>query len=305
MELKTLKSKIEDKSIAPQFMIFVNEDNNFLSLQYVKELSKIWKKELQPISNIEEAVTSNSIFGDIETTSPLLIYDCDKFQSSDGTLCKNNSLIIITKEIKDEQTFNLFSEYITKFPKLEEWQIRDYMYSLAEGVEQKDLDWLFTICKGDIFRLDNELSKLKIFTPTQRKILFSQFARDGVFSDLSSYTIFNITNAIQQRDIEKLRVILPEIENIDVEPVGLVTLLYNNFKKMIQVWLSSNPTPETTGLKSNQIYAIKNLPRVYNKEQLISAFEIITSIDRKLKTGELPESLIVDYLMLKVLSVGD
>ena len=90
---------------------------------------------------------------------------------------------------------------------------------------------------------------------------------------------------------------------VDVEPLGLYTLLYNNFKKMSKVWLSRNPSSESTGIPSNQLWAIKNLPRVYTKDQLIKLFSMLTELDSKYKQGNFPMELLVDYLILKCLLV--
>ena len=72
---------------------------------------------------------------------------------------------------------------------------------------------------------------------------------------------------------------------------------------MIQVLLSKNPTPESTGLKSNVIYAISKSPKVYTKKQMIDAFQFLNSIDKMLKTGKIDIKWLVDYVVCKVLTV--
>ena len=50
---------------------------------------------------------------------------------------------------------------IENIPKLEGWQLQDYVYSIAEGVELKSLDWLISATDSDIYRIENELDKFK------------------------------------------------------------------------------------------------------------------------------------------------
>ena len=141
-----------------------------------------------------------------------------------------------------------------------------------------------------------------MFSGNEQKYMFDDMVNEGCFSDLSTYNVFNITNAVTGKDINLLHNALREIKNFDAEPLGVVTLLYQGFKKLMQVWLSNNPTPENTGLKSNVIYAINKSPRVYSKQQLLSCFETMTDIDRMLKTGELCEmKYLIDYVVCKVL----
>ena len=143
-----------------------------------------------------------------------------------------------------------------------------------------------------------------MFSVNEQKYMFDDMVNEGCFSDLSTYNVFNITNAVTGKDINLLHNALREIKNFDAEPLGVVTLLYQGFKKLMQVWLSNNPTPENTGLKSNVIYAINKSPRVYSKQQLLSCFETMTDIDRMLKTGELCEmKYLIDYVVCKVLCI--
>ena len=135
-----------------------------------------------------------------------------------------------------------------------------------------------------------------------------QFKIDGVYNDLSDLNIFTLSTAIQNKDLQSIKNVLIHLLTaatvVDVEPLGLYTLLYNNFKKMIKVWLSRNPSSESTGIPSNQLWAIKNLPRVYTKDQLIKLFCMLTELDSKYKQGNFPMELLVDYLILKCLLVS-
>lgn len=303
MDIKILKEKILDNNVKDCFFIFVNSKNSFLSTQYINKISSISNIQLEYIDDVMNLISDNiDIFAsDDITVNSLRIFKCEKFDILDDRLKLIKNLIIITDKITKEAE-ELFEYNIVKMPDIEDWCIKDYVYSNCDGVDTKDLDWLINLCNNDINRLDNEIKKISIFTKNQRKFLFKDFVRDGIFNDLSQYNIFNITNAIQSKDINALKTILPEISRIDVEPVGLITLMNTNFRKILSVWFNVNPTPENTGLKSNQIWAIKNLPRSYTREQLIDIYKTVTLVDAKLKTGEMPVSLIIDYLIIKILS---
>ena len=95
-----------------------------------------------------------------------------------------------------------------------------------------------------------------------------------------------------------------EIQNIDVEPFGLIALLINNFRNVIDVQLSRNATAESLGLSGKQFWAIKNYScGFYNREELIEIFEFLNDIDYKIKSGELNTSILIDYIICKILTI--
>ena len=95
---------------------------------------------------------------------------------------------------------------------------------------------------------------------------------------------------------------MKEIKSFDAEPLGVVTLLYQGFKKLIQVWLAKQATPDSTGLKSNVIYVLNKQPRVYTKEQLIAAFQLLNNIDKELKSGNIEIKWLIDYVICRVMT---
>lgn len=302
MDLKILKQLLEKGEAPNSFFIFRYEDNDFLPKQYINNIKKSLKLEVQYIDSINEVLQgSNDIFGTL-TDSGLRVYETDFFDADIYGLKNEQNLIVVCKKISKEcQT--MFKENVVIFPKLEMWQIKDYVYSLAEGVDRKKLNHLIDICKNDIYRIDKELSKLKLFTEQERKYIYDKFVEDGVFDDLSEHNIFDFTNAIIKKDIPSLASLYKELEKIDVEPLGLVTILYNNLKSIIMIQLNPTATAESLGIASNRFWAIKkNNCGFYDKEQLLHAYEVVTSIDRKLKTGEITSDLIIDYIVCQMLS---
>lgn len=296
--IENIKFKIEHGEKIKTPLIFV-PGTTFLVTQYVEAIAKMYDDVLI-VDDLQNIYVSNSIFG--ETHNCLKLFYIDKLEMLDERFRSASDVIIIADKI----SANILGQYpdnVLIFPVVEDWQIKDYVYSRCDGVETEKLDWLIELCNSNLFRLKYEADKINVFPLTQRKYLFDTFLRDGVFDDLSQYTIFNITDAIQKKDAEELGKILEELSRIDVEQVGVVTLLHNNFEKLIKVWLTNNPTSENTGIKSNQIWAIKNLPRVWSKEQLIKIFKIICDTDNLYKSGKLPVSKILDYIILKVFSL--
>lgn len=300
LNLNEVKTALENNKDIDQFLIFYYEDTtDYIPVQYAKALARIRNSEILYVNELDEINSSPDPFS--EPTSNLYVYKTDSLERIPAKYLQNNLIIITPKLLKDAE--KEYDEYILRIPKLEEWQIVDYIKTVSPGLTQDEMEWLVRTYKSNMYRVELEVDKLKPFSESARQYIFEDFYVDHVFETLSEYGIFDFTNAIQGKDLQTISNILSDINHIDIEPTGLITLLCANFKKLIKVWLNKNPTPENTGLKSNQIWAINRLSRTYTKEQLVKVFELVSDMERRLKTGEMPEELIIDYLTVKILSM--
>lgn len=300
LNLNQVKTDLENNKDIDQFLIFYYEDTtDYIPVQYAKALARIRNSEILYVNELDEINSSPDPFS--EPTSNLYVYKTDSLERIPAKYLQNNLIIITPKLLKDAE--KEYDEYILRIPKLEEWQIVDYIKTVSPGLTQDEMEWLVRTYKSNMYRVELEVDKLKPFSENARQYIFEDFYVDHVFETLSEYGIFDFTNAIQGKDLKTISNILSDINHIDIEPTGLITLLCANFKKLIKVWLNKSPTPENTGLKSNQIWAINKLSRTYTKEQLVKVFELVSDMERRLKTGEMPEELIIDYLTVKILSM--
>lgn len=300
MELKELKEQIESSNFFDDSLIFICPDNTFLAMQYIKRISFDRGALLTFIDSLD--YLEDSLFNEHGTNVGINVLIKDEVDYIPDAALFEKNLFIVCKSIKSTELLTKFSSMIITMPKLEEWMIKDYVYSIAEGVDKSQLDWLIEASKYDIYRLEEELDKLRIFGVSERKYLFNELIYEGAFSDISSQTIFNLTNAIMSKDLDTVRLCLSEVDSIGIEPLGVVAILYKNFRKYIQVWLARNPTPESTLLPRGTIYAISKQPRVYNKYQLIKSFEFLTNIDSELKLGNIDTKWLLDYVICKLLT---
>ena len=62
-------------------------------------------------------------------------------------------------------------EYVS-ICKLAEWHLKDYMSIKLPGLKEEEIDWLIDITKKDIYRLENEANKIKLFPKEAQRSLF-------------------------------------------------------------------------------------------------------------------------------------
>ena len=292
MTLPEVKQYLTDNQNIDKMLIFKCEDTDFIGMQYTKKLAEIRNAEIVNIESLEDIPTSNPFIEE----NLIYLYKCESF---DKIIEENKQLIIITKKLSKDVLKEL-SDYIIIVPKLEIWMTEDFIKLDCSGLDNEIVSWFVANYNNDIYKILLEIDKLKIFPPDTRKYLFEDFYNSGVFDSSDKNNTFTLSNALQGKDKNILIQLLSK--NNEIEPISAISLIQSNLKKLCKVWLNKAPNPDNTGLKSNQIWAINSLPRTYTKEQLIKAFEIVSGLDRKIKAGEFPIELTIDYIIIKLMS---
>lgn len=303
MTIQDLYNQISTNTVTDDLIVFKNTDTPFLVNQYITEIARIRGMEIRYIDSLSGLVSDAfSLFDDTPTeNSELMVYYVDDL--TDGSISDVKNLIIVTNKISSKEVQDALFNHIVDIPKLLDWQIQDYVYSSGEGVDKQDLELLLSLYGKNIMRLEQEMSKLRLFSPNERKYLFKDMIKDGSFSDTSTYTVFNFTNAVVSKDVKVVSKLLTEMSRMDISPFGILTILLTNFRNLILVRANINPTPENTGLDSKKLYAIRKTVTPFSVEQIIKIFEMLCGIDLQIKTGELPTDIVVDYIMLKILTM--
>lgn len=302
MELKELKNRIIENRLNNINIIFkcLEDSSYFIADQYIDEICKNKKLKVEYIESINNLNDTDEldIFSFNDDSDILYILNVDNLENC-KIKTKKNFVIKCKKTDIDETTNNII---LTEINKLENWQIIDYTKYLLQGLEKCKVEWLCSICNYNIFRIYNEAIKISIFDKKQQSKIFDLMNEDNCFSDLSSLTIFNFTNAIIKKDYKTILNILIEYNNIDIEPIGVVTILEKNIKNLIDVQTNPLSSYSQLGMSEKQYNAIKYNCGKYSDNKLLNIFTEILDIDYKLKTGQLDNNKIVDYLLVKIIN---
>ena len=135
MTLAELKNQIETGTVDSSLIVFKINKDDFIPKQYVEEMSRVLQMDIEYLSGIEAlCVQAPSLFGeDFEVPTTLRVYCTDKFDVQSSALTEQKRLVIITKDVTDA-SMQMYKNHIIEVPNLVEWQIKDYAYSLAVGV---------------------------------------------------------------------------------------------------------------------------------------------------------------------------
>lgn len=296
MKLEDLKSKLLNENIHISFLVFECEESYFIPKQYITYYAEKNNLNISYIESVQEISNNTNIFGN---DNYLYILIQDKYELEKINYDTVDNCIVICKTSKD-----IDKKFICKVPKLQKWQVLEYERQVCSGLSTTIYERLYNITQGNINRIDLELAKIKIFPQEIRENIYQSISQSGGYSDLSTTTVFNYTNAIMHKDLTTLIAIQKELQSIDVEGVGILVILNKNIKQLIDVQMSKNSSPEALGMQKNQYYAIKYNCGVFTNTQLIKMFKFLTSLDDKMKSGnlQLSSSQLVAYITLNLLS---
>ena len=279
MELRELKNKILAQEALSFPLLFINYDNDYLIKSYVKKIAENNSLTIKEIESIKEMVDIESgMFKEVEY---LYIYKLNKDDNLSKEQLRDYKIILISDTDRKDSDIDK-----VVFNKLENWQIEAYVQALLPGLDNQEVSWLCKNAKYDIWRLDNEASKLNIFDKKDQSKILMAINDDNGYVDLNELTIFNLSNAIMNKDMLSIKKVVEDIDNIDVEGTGLVTILLKNFLNIINIQTNSKATAQSLGMSEKQFrYLQYNQCNKYSNEELFNIYNFLTDIDYKLKSG--------------------
>ena len=278
MQLRELKERINKKESIPFPLIFLASNNDFLIHQYLYSIAKNLSLNIVSICSLKELddITSSVFY----ENNDLFVFKVDKDMLIKQEDVKNNKVIILSEnQIKGSDID------VVKFDKLENWMIEDYAKTLLPGLTIQETNWLCKICNYNVERVDIECQKLSLFDKKEQESIFELINKENGYCDLNDLNIFNLTNAIIKKDILTIKTIIRDIDNIDIEGTGLVTILLKQFLNIINIQLNNHANAASLNMSEKQFRAISYNCNKYSNDKLISIYKFLNDVDYRLKSG--------------------
>ena len=297
MNLQQLKMIIENKQELPNVVIFVCKKSKFIPQQYVSEIRKVYGIEPQYINTLEQNDTVD-IFGiqEINTNNSLTVFSTDELNLTYEISEQLYPIFIICEKIVKNDLTNAHKNDILEIEAVEDWQLKDFVYSLAKGASKKDLDWLLDNCK-DIYRLNNELEKYKIFSEGERKHLFEMFSEDGAYDDLCNTTAIDFSNYIVYKDTENLKRYYPYLKQLEIDGFAVLGIVYNSMRNLLVAHMGRNIVANDYGMSDKQLYFLRTKSLPCDINSFLNKFLRIGEIDQKVKDGEILAQDMIDFII--------
>ena len=300
MKLLDLKQKIENKIVPDTFMVFLCSENDFLAEQYAEAVALNRGLTINRIESLNELDSANSLVLDFD--SQLNILKVDTFEEARSDYSKYETTLIICNKI-DKKIKPLLNEFIIEIPKLQEWQTKAYINAICPELNEGQVDILYKMTGGDVYRITTELDKITIFEAPQRQKIFNQIIFDDS-SDLYKIETYTLVDYIVKNDRGNVLNFIKHKQFLDVNPFGLVTLL---LRKYLQILYIRSDSGLTSYSQVNMTPQIVNITKKYYSgimlERLMQAIQFLSGLDSKIKLGQLDMSndQLLDYILCHTL----
>ena len=265
---------------------------------YINQTAKVTQKSVKyadSFADIYAKLQSKSLFREnylYVVQDDTDIVKNEKLYSQINDIVKNDMLIFkFSSEFKDctvefkPLSEDLLSKYIKKEINLSMGNIRE----------------LISICDSNYGRILLEIDKIKRYDEDVN-YAFNHLADTGIIhSDVDSVVFDFVDSVLSRKPVTSFG--LKDIcERAGDNVLGMLTLLYNNARNVLQVQTcDSNDIAKTTGLTAWQIKNAKKYVNRYTDDELIDLLFDIQKCQKGIVTGTIEEKYVLDYILVRLL----
>lgn len=156
----------------------------------------------------------------------------------------------------------------------------------------------------NLFALAAEIDKLAAFVFPQTEV--SAEAVEACTGSLSHYTVFDLADAVGQRDRQRASVLLQRVLVDERGGVPLLHALVGHFRRLWQVkelteeGVAENHIERAVGVRGNRLRALRNQARLYTRSDLQRFFHRTAVLDVKLKSVRTPPVALLAAFILEM-----
>lgn len=313
MEVTELKAKIKSNKL-PNFLIFTGDEWAVQNI-YIRQIASR-NMEVRRIDSITDIISKLKNKSFLSNQKLLYVVRDDKELMSNAKwwgriekLLGNNILILlITKPDKRTKFYNQYKNTFIEFKPLNEANLKKYVFREIPKASSKNIDTLMTICEGNYGRILLELDKIKHWRIGYGKDKQQLMPEDGallrLINDGTIYkppkdAIFDFVDAVLDRKAQKAFELYENCKGVGEATLTLLTVLFNNAKAVLQVQdCESKDVSKSTGLTGWQIMNAKKHLNNYDTEELEDLLQLITRCEQAVKTGEIEDQFVVEYILV-------
>lgn len=290
MNIEEVKSDLDNNIWKYNNAIFKIKDTDFIAFQYIEKIAEIQGKQIEIVDNLENiSVSKNELFE--VTNCKLYVFKCETFDK-EITL---EDTYIICRKVDVGNCSN-----VIEIPKLTDLFIKDWLFSVCEGIPQNKLEYLLTT-NTDIYYLKQCVDIITTFNLSEREVILDELITHNQICCETSKTVFDFATSIVNFDLTTMLTIYRNIDYIDINNIGLVTILIGQIRKFIDA-KCNNVFSSELNMSEKQFYYLKSHCK-YSLKQLLKLYDFLTDMDVKLKTGYIDSSYWIDYIILNFAAI--
>ena len=295
INIEELKNEVENNKMNRSLVIFIVPNTRFVAEMYIRKIASSRGSNIKLVEELDTALKSTDSMFENKSTDDVVVCKCDKLSYHRDGL---DNMFIISSSV-DGETKELYRDSIVEVPRLQDWQIEEFVKNSLPSVGDNEIHRFLTFHKYDIDKIYQDIQKFEKFPEYDLNNCFSEYV-DYLYETNPDITIITFLKAMQTKNVSEIKKHLVTRSSVNIDPIGFLVMMTNSFKRMLQVRCSQNPTEESTGIKANQIWAIKNLPKVFTTTEISNIYKKLLDCDLMVKTGKLKSTEVIDYIVCMV-----
>lgn len=310
MELVELNRQLRTNNIG-NFYIFVGDEIGLQNV-YLKQFGAY--KRVDTVSEVLSKLT-NKGFGFTQKKGEVYVVRDDLDFLTNKHLEENikqlekakiGTLIVqITNANKKSAWYKTWNYYVVEFKKLTPTQLMRQIerYNLTNNKDT--LKYFIKACNEDFTTIQNEIDK---YNRLHNAGVYKAFTIDTLLDMMPpkyDYTVFDLIDLIMANDMKAIKVLDILLQDNTQNPLGILSLLYQNISKAILVigHKGQQGITEKTGLPYWQIKKILSNTRI-SPGGLLASIRFIQQYDNGIKSGRYDPKVGLECCILNILFIN-
>lgn len=310
MELTALKNQIKSQNLQNLYN-FTGDEVAVMDI-YINQIAKVKNLVTKRVDSIADiyAKLKNKSF--VNTNFCYIIRDDKEYITNEKlwqelpTVIGDNIIIFITTSVdKRSKFYKQFKDDFVTFEHLPEKMLIKYIQKDI-NLSDKCCKYLIDVCESDYSRILLEIDKVKqymkyIGTQESDRTLITMLKEGSIFKPAKD-AIFDFVDAVVTRKIQLAFSLYEECKEVGESNIVLLSVLYNNFKQILQVQSCDNSDiAKSTGLSGWQIKNAKERMGKYQIYELVDILRVIQHTEASIKQGIMEESISINYVLANIL----
>ena len=307
MQVREVKKQIQAKRLYP-FYAFTGAEIEAQRI-YIDKIAEVTGKPVKRIESVREAFNRRASI--LKISNVYVCRDDMEFWKSATPLetvkelLGDNILILQMTEIdKRSKSYKSYTNEIVDFEYMDADTLYKYVQKQCSLADTNTYE-LIDICENDFSRILLETDKINTYARACGVSVdeaFSVLVEEGTINRPPKDAIFDFVDALLRADINRAFKLLQECKDIGEVPLRIITVLYSNFKRVLQVQVcESKDICECTGLTPWEVKLAKKTLNCWQSEDLVFFLKTLQRLETALKTGEVEEGTALDLLMVSIL----
>ncbi len=306
MNISTVKKQIKDKNLQ-HFYIFTGEEYKVQDI-YIDKISEVTDKPLMRIDEVKSLFNRGKSL--IANSNVFVVRDDKEFMKAEKSWDNllenlgNDILIFLWTDVdKRFKFYKRFEDDIVVFNHMDDDVIFKYAHK-SISLNDYNLKRFIDICEHDYGRILIESDKIQTYAKATKKHVdeaFNDLVNQGAIYVPPQDAIFSFVDAVVIRDSRKSFELLEECKRIGEPNLRLISVLYTNLKRVLQVQAcTSKDIANSTGLSWWEIKCVTDKTNYWRNGELVYMLKLLRKLEKSIKVGTIDESLSVDYFMVNV-----